>query len=552
MNDPYAIIQVDPESMLQQEEMGSKEKFWCQPFLKTTDATQATDTAWLFKYPQPNTGQHWAEKIASEVAEVLGICHATVELAEFAGNKGSIAESFVPDGGALYHGNQVLQNAIVQYDPKQRFKQSTHTMHNILAALSGAFTDTDGAMSAKASMAEYMILDAVIGNTDRHHENWGVLRTGIGADRTECIAPSFDHASSLGRELLDKRRDRAIAQNRVSAYAERARGAIYWTEQDTHGVSPLDLVRRGTDSHPELFGPALSKLDNLDSDVLNCLVNRIPSILDVLHSTGFRSHFGMLQSPGTQKARIMTTRTLFLAWQDTAQSRQWFPVGRLDVEMDAADPRYRFRYIGGARRAQDEAGFPPLIEFPKLEEEYLSNELFPVFRNRVIAKGRSDRSDYLRALDLGPDADPIEILSVNGGSRVTDTYEVFPKLVRHEDGSFVCRFFLHGWRHVNARAQSRIDELENGDSLYMSLELTNPVTRIAIQIQTTDYHMIGWAPRYLMADLEAAVAESPHYSVSVVRIKPLPAPSMQRVLIEMRGCWTRHRPMESEDYQPLA
>ena len=215
----------------------------------------------------------------------------------------------------------------------------------------------------------------------------------------------------------------------------------------------------------------------------------------------------------------MTTRTLFLAWQDRDLSRQWFPVGQLDVDMTVEPNLYRFRYINGARRAQEEAQFPLLIEFPDLETDYRAHELFPLFMNRVIAPGRADRSDYLRDLDLDEDADPIEILSVNGGYRVTDVYEVFPRINRNEDGSFSCRFFLHGWRHVNASAQKRLDVLEDGEKLYVTMELNNPVTRIAVQIQTTDYHMIGWAPRYLMTDLAAAMAESPEYSAHVVRVK---------------------------------
>ena len=52
----------------------------------------------------------------------------------------------------------------------------------------------------------------------------------------------------------------------------------------------------------------------------------------------------------------MSARTLFLAWQNKAKTRLWFPVGRLDVDVEAAD--YRFRYTGGARRAQEEVGLP--------------------------------------------------------------------------------------------------------------------------------------------------------------------------------------------------
>ena len=247
----------------------------------------------------------------------------------------------------------------------------------------------------------------------------------------------------------------------------------------------------------------------------------------------------------------MNTRTLFLAWQDKREkSRLWFPVGRLDADVER--PLYHFRYTSGAERAQEEAGFPLLIEFPWLDKDYQSSELFPIFQNRVMNGARPDFADYLRSLDLPEGADPIEILSVNGGSRVTDAYEVFPKLVKHTDGSFTCRFFLHGWQHVNPSAQERIDRLKEGEVLYVTLELTNPATGLAVQIQTTDYYMVGWAPRYLADDLATAMAESlGQYEAEVVRLNPQPALSKQRVLIEMRGYWSAYEPMTGKDFTPL-
>lgn len=245
----------------------------------------------------------------------------------------------------------------------------------------------------------------------------------------------------------------------------------------------------------------------------------------------------------------MTPRTLYLAWQER-ERRQWFPVGRLDA--DVTRPTYRFRYTGGAKRAQAEAGFPLLVEFPRLEEDYRASRLFPLFRNRIINPGRPDLKDYLQNLDLGHEADPIEILAANGGYRATDAYEVFPKIETAGDGSFSCRFFLHGWRHVNVAARDRLERLTPGEELYVTLELTNRVTRFAVQVQTEDYYMIGWAPRYLAGDLAMAMAAAPNrYSAHVVRINPQPAPSRQRVLIEMRGRWDGYEPMNGSDYAPV-
>lgn len=245
----------------------------------------------------------------------------------------------------------------------------------------------------------------------------------------------------------------------------------------------------------------------------------------------------------------MSERTLFLAWQDIGPDRAWFPVGQLDADVDSSF--YRFRYIGGAKRAQKSAGFPLLIEFPSLEGDYKSPELFPLFQNRVMNRKRPDFADYLRSLDFTEGADPIEILSVNGGQRVTDAYEVFPKIEKDETGNFTCRFFLHGWRHVKQAAQERINSLEPEERLSLTRGQTDAKTGLAVEVRTGDGFMIGWTPRYLVADFAASMSESPEYSAHVVRVNPQPAPSKQRVLIEMRGRWERHVPMSSEDFTPL-
>lgn len=246
----------------------------------------------------------------------------------------------------------------------------------------------------------------------------------------------------------------------------------------------------------------------------------------------------------------MTEKTLFLAWQDKRLTRSWFPVGRLDV---FSQPRtYRFRYIRGAERARDRAGFEPLLDFPSWKRVYESADLFPLFQNRVISPERKGFAEYLRMLDLPETAEPAEILEVGGGHRITDNFEVFPKIDRQPDGSFRCRFFLHGSRHVSKAAIGRIDRLEAGEPLNVALELTNPAASVAVQIQTLDYYVIGWAPRYLVDDLVQAMAHAPgEYAARVVRVNPLPAPSRQRLLVELSGRWPHHEPMARGDFEPL-
>ena len=90
----------------------------------------------------------------------------------------------------------------------------------------------------------------------------------------------------------------------------------------------------------------------------------------------------------------MNTKTLFLAWHDKVRSHQWFPIGRLDADVEL--PEYRFRYTGGAARAQQELNYPPLLSFPQLHRDYRSSALFYQFQNRVMKPNRPDFADHVQ------------------------------------------------------------------------------------------------------------------------------------------------------------
>jgi hypothetical protein len=140
-----------------------------------------------------------------------------------------------------------------------------------------AFVTPESKRRAKMRMAEYVVLDALIGNTDRHHENWGLLRKRIGDRWVGSLAPSFDHASSLGRELLDEKRSRLLMENRVGGYSEKGHGGIYWSTEERRGPSPLGLARNAALEMEEFFQPALEKLRGLEREVLSEIIARVPA-----------------------------------------------------------------------------------------------------------------------------------------------------------------------------------------------------------------------------------------------------------------------------------
>jgi len=200
----YPIFPVSADAPEAAEPLGTKDKFWY-------DGQQ-----FLFKKARPDTGEDWAEKACAELARRLGLPHAEYDLAEWQANKGGVrgvrSRNFCPPGAALILGNELLAETDPDYatDTVSKFRVPAHTVDRVLTTLRGKapklpigwipppFVETPVDV-----FVGYLLLDAVAGNTDRHHENWGVIRL---PDGSVHLAPTFDHASSLGRTLLDAER----------------------------------------------------------------------------------------------------------------------------------------------------------------------------------------------------------------------------------------------------------------------------------------------------------------------------------------------------------
>ncbi|HEX5784363.1 MAG TPA: HipA domain-containing protein, partial [Burkholderiaceae bacterium] len=208
-----------------------------------------------------------------------GIRAAKVELAEYDGRPGCISRNFVDvaEGQALVHGNEILALRVTGYERTKRFRQSDHTLENIDAAMRRLFS-SDQAEAVLTELAGYMVLDALIGNTDRHHENWGLLvhSKANPGDASLGVAPSFDHASSLGRELREERCLALLASDGVGAYIRKGRGGIFRSPNDPHGENPLRFVEVAVRAYPSYFRPAIERVVALPTDTVWRIMNALP------------------------------------------------------------------------------------------------------------------------------------------------------------------------------------------------------------------------------------------------------------------------------------
>jgi hypothetical protein len=179
-------------------------------------------------------------------------------------------------GFDLIHGSEVLAGRVLGYQKEKQRHQCDHSIENIIAAVENTFPARKRIAQLR-TLAGFIVLDAIICNTDRHHDNWGLLRgPSVQGKTAHRIAPSFDHASSLGRELRDEKRKLMLSQNLMERYAGKGSGGIYWKETDVKGENPLELAIKAATDFPNYFRPWLLKLKELQFEKMNGIVERVP------------------------------------------------------------------------------------------------------------------------------------------------------------------------------------------------------------------------------------------------------------------------------------
>jgi len=218
MAEPFHSIDVSEWNRAHSETLGTKPKRWLRE--------PETDVLWLMKDVTHNTnkdgsryqkGDDWAERIAAAVAESLELPSAQVELAYDRGTgDGVISRSIIGPSETLVLGNELLAGAgFGGTNPRDRAGYTIATVREVLSKVEPP--DAAAGLTAWENFVGFLVLDALVGNSDRHQENWAVIAVG-GLRR---LAPSFDHASCLGFLLSDQRRSERLVTRDENQTPER-------------------------------------------------------------------------------------------------------------------------------------------------------------------------------------------------------------------------------------------------------------------------------------------------------------------------------------------
>jgi len=124
------------------------------------------------------------------------------------------------------------------------------------------------------AFVDILVLDAVIGNSDRHQDNWSIVLAPPTAIR---LAPSYDHGSSLGRDFSEEAVEDGVPEETLSKYIENGRSRVGWEEDGrTKRLHHKDLLARVAAEHPELAAASIARLQPIERAQCDALINEVP------------------------------------------------------------------------------------------------------------------------------------------------------------------------------------------------------------------------------------------------------------------------------------
>ncbi|MBT9456088.1 MAG: HipA domain-containing protein [Burkholderiaceae bacterium] len=211
--------------------------------------------------------QFWGEIIAYRVGCLMGlqVPPAFAAVNSQTGLCAALIEWFYTDSVELFmHGGDFITAIRRDFD---RVKGQKHNLQDIevlmrALAIQGALEKEWRTWWAKA-----LLFDAMIGNTDRHQDNWGLVFQRAGMDEpiqiSKCrLSPLFDNGTSLGHERFADRVN-GWSDARLQQYVEQGTHHLKWSLVE--GVPPLN-------GHLTLLRHVLATWPGIDiAELKNCL-----------------------------------------------------------------------------------------------------------------------------------------------------------------------------------------------------------------------------------------------------------------------------------------
>ena len=219
--------------------------------------------------------QFWGEVVAYRVGCAMGleVPPAFAAYNSGTGHSAALIEWFYGPSQRFVHAGDYMQRIIRDFDRTKGTQHTLATTQTLLRAFAkaGIFHQ-----DWKRWLAEMFAFDTIIGNTDRHQDNWGLIFHVDNGEGVCRLSPLFDNGTSLGHERFT---DRVAGWRDVEFISYIARGRHHMGELrgDTClSVSHVEMVRRVLLTWPKTHRNIIERLDLLDAQLpamLNDLVD---------------------------------------------------------------------------------------------------------------------------------------------------------------------------------------------------------------------------------------------------------------------------------------
>lgn len=231
----------------------------------------------MFKFPKKNsfqelTGEHWAEKLASDIAKTIGIECATVDIGIFNGRIGSMGYLIPNDNEQLIEGLQYIIRKYPNYDDDNFYDSSAKSYYSIEMIVNALEDD-----KLISKFMEIPVFDCLIGNCDRHHSNWGVIKN-LKTSKVK-ISPLYDNGSSLCCYVNEKDIESFFKDKtrfKAQVYTK-SKSRIRWSTSDVKEPRQFDLLSKISQNYYEYTYNIVKKIKtNLKEEHILEILNKYP------------------------------------------------------------------------------------------------------------------------------------------------------------------------------------------------------------------------------------------------------------------------------------
>ncbi len=278
--EPVDVADWRPDEEFEVYPEGARDKSLLHSPADPTHSFLLPNHRYLFKhsferYPE----QYWAEIIAYRAGCLLGVPvpSAFVAFDSDNGVSGALIEWFLGYPGEpeerYVPGGDIMVNMIPSYE-RRKGDQHNFTHVELYHDLLKKMKIWSGEKVWLDYWCDMLLFDALIGNTDRHQDNWGLLWSRDGEGRAHVRpAPVFDNGTSLGHEIIERKLPDFADAERLANYVNRGHHHIRWHIGDSKPQQHVGMLSRLVETYPNLADRVQERLQSFDIEGFATMIN---------------------------------------------------------------------------------------------------------------------------------------------------------------------------------------------------------------------------------------------------------------------------------------